>query len=460
MSHSLLDTLLTRREMFRVGATALSAYWFHPLLDPVNVQAQEKVQPRGSARFVIFVMLQGGQSHVDSWDLKEHKWTPGDFEIKEIQPGLKWPTSLYPNLATQVDRFGLVRSLEAWDAVHARAQYYVQAAHTLNPALQREIPPVGSVVAYEYASRRRPTDTLPTYVATNVKTSQVGLLKSGFLPATYSPFHVDTDQGLASLSAEGDNKAEFLRRWELLKTFDERMRNDSSLAAKAYRDYHNYYEGAVSMVSDARAAKGFTIAPEDRDRYGKSALGDGCIIARNLVEADAGTHFVFVSHYDWDHHGRIYTPNSHYRMSHELDTALASLLDDLSTRKRQDGRSLLDETLVVCMGEFGRTPGEPNAMRGRDHHQFAFTGLFAGGGVKGGRVIGDTDEMGFKVVDPGWETKRSIYMEDVATTIYSAMGIDWKKKIEATPSGRAFYYVEPFAVKKMINTREITPLFV
>ena len=314
-------------------------------------------------------------------------------------------------------------------------------------------------MAYEYASRRRPTDTLPTYVAANVKTSQVGLLKSGFLPATYSPFHVDTDQGLASLTVEGEDKAEFMRRSELLKTFDERMRNDESLAAKAYRDYHNYYEGAVSMVSDPRAAKAFSIAPADRDRYGKTPLGDGCILARNLVEADAGTHFVLVSHYDWDHHGRIYTPGSHYRMSHELDTALGALLDDLGARKRADGRSLLDETLVVCMGEFGRTPGEPNLTKGRDHHQFAFTGLFAGGGVKGGRTIGATDETGFKVAEPGWEGKRSIYMEDVATTIYSAMGIDWKKKIEATPSGRAFYYIEPFAAKKMIGAREITSLF-
>jgi len=457
---NLLDTLLTRREALRVGACALSAYWFYPLLDPVNVRAQTKIEPRGSARFTIFVMLQGGQSHVDAWDLKEHKWTPQDFEIKELQPGVKWPASLYPQLAKHFDRFALVRSMEAWDSVHARAQYYVQSAHTLNPALQKEIPPVGSVVAYEYASRRRPTDTLPTYVATNVTTSQVGLLKSGFLPATHSPFHVDTTAGLTAFSMEDASRQEFMRRWELLKNFDERLRNDSSLAAKAYRDYHNYYEGAVSMMSDARATQAFKIDPADRERYGKNGLGDGCIIARNLVEADAGTHFVFVNHFDWDHHGRIYTQGSHYRMSRELDTALASLLEDLAARKRPDGRSLLDETLVVSMGEFGRTPGDLNLLRGRDHHQYAFTGLFAGGGVKGGRVIGKTDEAGATVAEPGWEAKRSIYMEDVASTIYSAMGIDFEKKIEHTPSGRAFHYIEPFAAKKMISNREISPLFV
>lgn len=455
----LLDTLLTRREAFRVGAATIGAYWFLPLTTPAGVRAQARVAPRGTARFTIFVMLQGGQSHVDGWDLKEHAWTPEDFDVQEVRPGVKWPMALHPKLAAHLDRVSLVRSLHAWDAVHARAQYYTQSAHTLNPALQREIPPIGSVVAYEYASQRRPSDTLPLYVATNVVTSQVGLLKSGFLPATYSPFHVDTTVGLSAFSMQEAERIEFQRRWELLRTFDARLRNDPSLAAKAYRDYHNYYEGAVDMLSDARAARIFEIHEADSERYGKTSLGDGCIVARNLVEADAGTRFVFVNHYDWDHHGRIYGERSHYRMSHELDDALGALLDDLAARTRPDGRSLLAETLVVCMGEFGRTPGELNLLSGRDHHQYAFTGLFAGGGVQGGRVIGATDEEGFNIVEPGWPAGRPVYMEDVAATIYSAMGIDWTKKIEATPSGRAFHYIEPFATRQFIRADEVTPLF-
>jgi hypothetical protein len=458
MTHP-IDTMLTRRQVMRVGGSALAAYWLTPLVDPLHVRAQARYEPRASARFVIFVMLQGGQSHVDAWDLKEGSWTPPDFDVREVRPGVKWPMGLYPKLAARLDRFSLVRSLEAWDSVHARAQYYVQAAHTLNPALQKEIPPIGSIVAAEYASRRRESDTLPTYVATNVVTSQVGLLKSGFLPATFSPFHVDTTAGLGAFSMQEGDRAEFMRRWDLLKAFDDRLRQDSSLANKAYRDYHHYYESAVGMMSDSRAARVFTIDPADRDRYGKTSLGDGCIIARNLVEADGGTHFVFVNHYDWDHHGRIYTQGSHYRLSRELDAALAALLDDLSSRTRADGRTLLDETLVVCMGEFGRTPGALNLLQGRDHHQYAFTGLFAGGGVKGGRIVGRTDEIGAKVAESGWNLRRSIYMEDVAATIYSAMGIDWKKTITGTPSGRTFYYIEPFASKTPIRTQEIAPLF-
>src|SRR6266540_2183792 len=171
MAH-LIDTLLTRREAFRIGGCSLSAFWFSPLLTPLNARAEEKVNPRGTARFTIFVMLDGGQSHVDAWDLKEGKWMPPDFDVREIQPGVKWPVGLYPKLAKQLDRVALVRSVEAWDSVHGRAQYYVQSAHTLNPALQKEIPPVGSIVAYEYASRRRPKDSLPAYVAINVTQSQ------------------------------------------------------------------------------------------------------------------------------------------------------------------------------------------------------------------------------------------------------------------------------------------------
>jgi len=456
---NLLDTLLTRREAFKVGASLVSAYWFLPLLEPTNVYAQSKVDPRGSARFVIFVMLEGGQSHVDSWDLKEGKWTPQNFDIREIAPGVKWPMALFPQLAKQRERYSLIRSMEAWDSVHFRAQYYVQSGHMMNPALQKELPPIGTVVAYESASRRQSTDTLPGYVAVNVTQSQAGLLSCGFLPATYTPFHIDTTSGIGAISLDDEARKTLLRRWELLKKVDERLRNDSSLAAKAYRDYHNHYEGAVSMMSDQRASQVFQIDDADHDRYGKSQVGDGCILARNLVEADAGTHFVLVNHRDWDHHNRIYAEGNHYKLCREIDTALTSLFDDLSARKRADGRTLLDETMVICFGEFGRTPGELSAANGRDHYQYALTGLFAGGGVQGGRVIGKTDELGAKVVMPDWNGKRSVYMEDVATTIYSALGIDWSKVIEGAPSGRAFHYIEPFASKQMIKNQEITNLF-
>ena len=111
------------------------------------------------------------------------------------------------------------------------------------------------------------------------------------------------------------------------------------------------------------------------------------------------------------------------------------------------------------MGEFGRTPGPLTGLKGRDHYQHAFTVLFASGGVQGGRVLGKTDEMGAKVVDPGWSARRPIYMEDIATTVYSALGIDWTKKVTTTPSGRVYYYVEPLAAQAAIANQEIAELF-
>jgi len=455
----LTDMQLTRREALRIGGVSMGAYWFLPLLQPTQVRAASKVKPRGSARFCIFVMLDGGQSHIDAWDLKEGSWTPRDFEVKEIQPGVKWPMALYPRLARQLDRFSLLRSVESWDSVHGRAQYYVQAAHALNPALQKEIPPIGTVVAMEYAARRKANDALPPYVALNVTESQAGLLTSGFLPASYSPFHIDTNVSLSSYRIEEADKKDFERRWNLLKSFDSRLRNDPSLAAKAYRDYNDHYEGAVKLVMDPRTTKLFELDPEDRKRYGGSITGDAAIIARNLVEADAGTHFIFLQQNGWDHHKDIYARGNHYRRSWDLDAALGSLLDDLAIRKRPDGMSLLDETLVFCMGEFGRTPGDVTYLNGRDHYQYAMTVLAAGGGIRGGGIIGKTDETGAKVIDSGWGVRRSIYMEDIASTIYSAMGIDWTKTVHGTPSGRDFYYIEPFATQQIIANREISALF-
>jgi hypothetical protein len=458
---NLSDMLLSRGQLLRLGGVTMAGYHFLPLISPTNVRAEGKVEPRGSARFCIFLMLTGGPSHVDSWDLKEGQWTPGDFEIKDV-PGVgKWPMSLYPKLLQRLDKVAIVRSLEAWDSVHERAQYYMQAAHPLNPALWKEIPPIGAVVGMEYQWRRKSSDCLPPYVAFNTVESQAGLLGAGMLSARYAPFHVKTDMNLEALAPPDAERREFQERWEFLKKFDRRLRSDESLAAKAYRDYHSHYESAVSLMSDPRTATIFTVNGKDRERYGKNITGDAAILARNLVAADAGTHFVFLSQEGWDHHNDIYAARNHYRLSRELDTAYSALIDDLAATRRPDGKSLLDETLVVAIGEFGRTPGPLSPGRnGREHFQYAFSGLFAGGGVKGNRIIGRTDELGAKVVDPGWGAKRSIYMEDVTTTIYSALGIDWRKKIEGTPSGRSFFYVEPFSATTIMGNQEIRELFV
>jgi len=134
-------------------------------------------------------------------------------------------------------------------------------------------------------------------------------------------------------------------------------------------------------------------------------------------------------------------------------------MQDLKQMKSQDGSSLLSKTLVLAMGEFGRTPGNLTDIKGRDHWPAVRAGMFAGAGVKGGRLIGATDEQGGKITKFDWHKNRPMYPEDVTATIYSALGIDWSKKIGGTPSGRAFEYVEPMSGTTFIESTEIKELF-
>jgi len=216
------------------------------------------------------------------------------------------------------------------------------------------------------------------------------------------------------------------------------------------------------MMKRPEIGKILQFSQEEHQRYGASSLGDGCVVARNLVAADAGSHFISVAQDGWDLHSNIYKKDekiNHYTLCRDLDNAYSSLLDDLSTRKDKQGRTLLDRTLIVCMGEFGRTPGDITPNKGRDHHRYASTSVFSGGGVKAGRTLGATDGIGAKVVDPGWNRKRSIYTEDIIATIYSALGIDWTKRITNTPSGRAFDYIEFTSATDFINPGEVSELF-
>ena len=452
------DHFLTRREVMRIGSVAVTGYHFLPVVQPKARATGTTTPAEGKARFCIFVMLEGGQSHVDGWDFKEGPWTPEDFAVQTL-PGVgKWPMGLYPELAKRRDKYSLIRSMATWESQHGRGQYYMQTGHQHNPALAPELPGVGSVVAYEYASRRKPDDCLPPFVGFNTF-PQVGLIGSGFLPATYTPFHVNTSSDISSLAPRDEDLPNFKRRWELLQRFDGRMRSDPALERKAYRDFHNHYEGAVEIMSDPRSAGIFSISAEDKARYGSNPVGDSFVLARNLVVADAGTHFIFLTHEDWDHHGSIYEQGNFYQRSEDLDTALSQLLDDLGQTKRDDGTSVLDETLVVCVGEFGRTPGPLTNIAGRDHYQYAFTGMFAGGGVVPGQVLGATDDSGAEITDFGWSGNRPVYPEDMVTTIYAAMGIDWTKSIEETPSGRVYHYIEIFSPTRMLANRVVRELF-
>jgi uncharacterized protein DUF1501 len=455
---------LARREFFRVGATSFLGYRLLPMLQPLQARAEEKVTPRGSAEFCIFLFLAGGPPQLDTFDLKEGKWTPPDFDIRTITPEIKMPYALFPKLSQRMNHLALARSVEAWESVHERGQYYVQVGHAFSGARAKEMPSIGSVVAYEYLSRRKDNDFLPPFVAMNFSPGGAGLIGPGMLPATCAPlpFTVEKDADNAFVVPENE-RARFQNRWDFLRRLDETMRTGKTPMGRPVTDYNNYYLGAYEMMKRPEVGKILQFSEEEHKRYGASGVGDACVLARNLVAADAGTHFIAVAHQGWDLHAKIYDKTqkvNHYTLCRELDDCYSALLDDLSTTKDKQGRTLLDKTMIVCMGEFGRTPGDINANKGRDHYRFASTTVFSGGGVKGGRVIGATDDKGAKVIKTGWHRPRSIYTEDVVASIYSALGIDWTKRITNTPSGRVFDYIEFTSATDVINPDEVKELFV
>jgi uncharacterized protein (DUF1501 family) len=203
---------------------------------------------------------------------------------------------------------------------------------------------------------------------------------------------------------------------------------------------------------------------EERARYGENEVGLGCLLARNLVKADAGTRYIHIRHSGWDHHKKIFdhkAGTNHYKHCNDLDRAVANLLRDLANQpsSTSSGKTLLDETLVIVATEFGRVPGPLNGVAGRHHFNGSYIGLFAGGGVKGGQIIGKTDAHGEKVLETGWKYKGQMKTENIYATAYSALGIDWRKEITNTPSKRTYRYVDPLGATEMCIDDEIAPLF-
>ena len=453
---------LNRREILRVGGLSMVG-GFLGAFRPSNVWAGERAKPMGTARQVLFINLEGGLSQVDSLDAKETASTPGYFALKRYGD-LTLPSGIMPNLPGVLDKVTVVRSMAAWDAVHGRAQYYVQSGHPLNLALAKEVPAVGAVVCYELAKQRKESDSLPPYIAMNMAGNQAGLINQGFLSAEFGPLNLSVGDGPPALAPPKGAAETMTRRWERLQQLDAALRTPQPGVDRSFVDYHEYYRGAWAIMNDPRVPEIFSIPDDDKKRYGSSSIGNSLVLARNLFKADAGTKFILASHGGWDHHGDIYKEKTrnHAVLIREIDAAFSALVADLDSTpsKYSPGKTLLDETLIVCMSEFGRTPGAVSETRqGREHYIHAHSGMFAGGGIKRGAVIGKTDGAGGTVVESGWAQKRPMYMEDIACTIYSALGIDWTKTIETTPSGRTFHYVEPASGTKYMKFEPVGELF-
>jgi hypothetical protein len=388
---------------------------------------------------------------VDTFDVKEGAWTPADF-APETYNGIRFPRGLMPTIASQLSSVAIVRSAMAWAAVHPLAQTWTQIARNPSGVLGNVSPHIGAVVALETESRRRPTDVLPSFIALNGSPA-VG---PGYFAAKYGPFVTQpssTGTGLNGL-VHPEGQTRFESRWQLLQSLDAGLRDPSPLG-KAAEDMADFYIQAQQMMYNPAVEAAFKFTPEERARYGQigstsgNAFGDACLVARNLVKGDLGTRFIQITLGGWDHHSNIYdkaNPGSLYSRCQILDLGLGNLIKDLAATRstRGRGQTLLDETLIVVMGEFGRTVGPLNQQGGRDHF-LRQSVVFIGGGIKAGpRVLGSTDSVGNAVIDYGWSEERDVRPEDVAATIYSALGIDWTTVRYDDPLGRGFEYV-PFA---------------
>ena len=176
---------LQRRELLRLGGLSVVGGSL-PWMATTRVKAADDRLPRCTARQVIFINLEGGMSQLDSLDAKQGPWTPNYFDIQACGNGLMLPIGVFPNLSKILDKVSVIRSMAAWDAVHGRAQYYIQTGHPLNPALSKEVPAIGAVVCHELANERRATDSLPAYISMNMSGNQAGLINNGFFSAEFA----------------------------------------------------------------------------------------------------------------------------------------------------------------------------------------------------------------------------------------------------------------------------------
>jgi hypothetical protein len=427
----------TRRNFFRLmGAGVLGSYYAKEArADSSSVCSSEKVTTQNTAKNVIFILMAGAPSHVDTFDFKMTSGVTPTAANPTTVNGVLWPTGILPNLSNMLGDFAIVRSLQAHALVHSLGQTWVQIGRNPAAALGNIAPNIGSIVALEKGPERKPSDVLPTFLALN----SAGAVGSGYLDATYAPFkYTPSTAGLPD-TTNSFGQARFGEMMSTLHAEDDPLRVNSPLGKPA-EDMDGFYSSAQSLMYNPQVQNVFTYSSADSVRYGNTTFGNALVVAKQALASNMGTRFVQVTVGGWDMHVNIYGANGNinagtniFTLGKQFDAGLAALLADLKNS------GMLDSTMVVAMGEFGRTPYVTGAA-GRDHflNQFA---MFAGGGVKGGTIIGKTAPDGSSVTDPGWSQNRAVNAEDIEATIYSAMGINWTNICYNDPFHRGFEYV-------------------
>lgn len=412
-SHPHCDRV-SRRHALRMGTCGLISGLTLPRL--LELEAKAATAKSAKAKSCIFLFLEGGPPHQDMWDPKPDAPPEirGPFNpIATNRPGT-FVTDQLPLCAKVADKYTILRSHSHRINGHSTGYHYVMTGRKPNfrdgdnPVPNNEFyPSIGSVVARECG----PRSELPAYI--NLP-HPMGAGGPGFYGAEYAPFVIEADPTQPDFEVKDLNPTGKLSdkrmslRKKLLTGIDQIERDRNGGKAKVMS---TYYDKAFNLMTSPEAKKAFDIHSESdkvRDRYGRTQIGQCALLARRLVEG--GCRFVGVDAPGWDVHFNCF-PSLRTDLIPYADRAFSALITDL------DERGLLDETLVVMMGEMGRTP-RINARAGRDHWSMAQTIVFAGGGIKPGQVIGATDKTAAA------PTTEAVSVSDLLHTISVLMGID------------------------------------
>lgn len=429
-------TGVSRREFLRVGG--LSAL---DLSLPTFLRLRQQAaaaSPAGSQRRTavncILLWMQGGPSHIDTFDPKPNAPAEirGEFgTIPTRLPGVRISEHL-PLLARQLDKLSLIRGHDPKNGSHGVADHLMMSGRPFNAAMA--FPCYGSVVARErgYRDGMFPFVQLGRFIDRRFNGGV-----AGFLGDQYDAFEVPDDPSSAAFRVRdlsrpaGTAGARLQRRYRMLNEMDGARSQAEGAVPLAVQARDAFRERAYRLITSPTARQAFEIDREPapvRDAYGRNSLGQSCLLARRLIEA--GVHFVTVTDGGWDTHQNNFRSLKD-RLLPRLDRGYSALLQDLSDR------GLLESTLVVWFGDFGRTP-KVNPSAGRDHWATAGVACMGGGGVKMGEVVGSTNAFGEVVVDG------RVTPQDLAATIYHVLGIPlnmWYRAqdgqpIEVAPEGR------------------------
>jgi hypothetical protein len=425
---------VSRRDFLHAGALAGLG-----LTLPVYLQAKEQGAAKDDDVNCIMLFLLGGPSQLDTWDLKPNAPAEvrGPFKpIKTSAPGVE-VSEIFPKMAKHGDKFSLVRSVyHTATAVHDTGHQMMQTGRLFTGGVEH--PHAGCVLGYLRGGRGE----LPAHVLLPRPMGRTGGnlphgQTAGYLGKPYDPFVLNADPSTPNFKVPDLLPPDYVsavraeRRQKLRDAIDGEM--DKFEASAAAKQLDDSFKLAYRLMSSPKAREAFAVEKEPaavRDRYGRTRFGQCCLMARRLIEA--GVRFVTVNMFEtvfdeitWDIHGskpftdiqemaKLVAPN--------FDQAYSALLEDLQER------GLLGKTMVLALGEFGRTP-KINPAGGRDHHPGVWTVVMGGGPLKGGRVVGESDELGYV------PKTRPVNPAEVAATIFKGLGLDPHKELPG-PQGR------------------------